>query len=235
VLRGIWLAYRRRVQGEPDNAHAKEWRLIMRAHRRSIVDRFAQIPSSLWKLKVDWSNPDTIRALHESLSVVPLQATRSQEKKNHATLAAALRKASNLLTSHTITDIPAATALTVMAKDFGMPATAARMPMVDASPREPTLSEFLRAMASLYEGEIAHVYGVHKSATSTWSTTKQIGANAAAAQAFENVTSLLRELTHKPHNELAASLVRCYHPGASDTDFARAANARNSTKMKNAE
>ncbi len=136
------------------------------------------------------------------------------------------------------------------------------MPMVDASTREPKLSDFLRAMAMLYEGNVdayvtaqtsrhkgdvnaykkamtmsfegdqIRVNGVHKAVSATWSATKQIGENAAAAVAFYNVTEMLKRLTRKPCNELCEELVRVYFPSASNTDFARAGRARNAKKGK---
>lgn len=200
------------------------------ARATAVLQRLARLPGAVWKLPADWQH--NAIALDRALSVRAPLRTASEERKIHAAIEQRLRQAA--ATVHRLGKMdPYLDVLLNLVTHYGAPRmTTWKMLPVDFSVKQrgPTLSQFLSAMAKMYAREGGVVPGLsedaHRPDAPSWTVTKQRGANAAAAEAFERVTTLLRAVTGAPHDELSKEMVCAYHPGAKLADFASAARKR---------
>ncbi len=188
--------------------------------RTEIAAAVAKLPHELWDLKIDWL--DSIGAFHTAARVTPLRRTASAEKEAHKKLAASLRKAANLLKAEGQVDANVAGMIEFARAHLGL----SNLPAVawEGEWRTLRLSELLRAMALMYEGEKIRIGGIHGHAEHGVPTPVRSGVDAAAALATTELREFMLARTGKPHEALVAQIVRIYHPAADDHDYLR--NAR---------
>lgn len=199
---------------------------VIAAHRSSprwraeIADAFAKLPCKLWDLNIDW--PNAINALHIAARVTPLRRTASSEKAAHNKIAANLRKVANLLNVEGQVDSNVAAMIDVARDHLGM----VNMPTIawEGEWRRLRLSELLRAMADLYEGEKIRC-GIHGHPEHGVPIPVRSGVDAAAALATSELHAFMLKHTGKAHDTIVEEIVRVYHPAAAERDRLR--NARN--------
>lgn len=244
VRRGIVMRYGRVAPSA--NRHP-----IFRNYPRRVAARMARLPTSLWDLPIRWRQ--FAGDLDFLAAVPPVERPLSKERETHGKIATSLRTAAQALGESGQPD-PTFFGSLLMARDlapnlFGPFGPNPRRRKAGAPLEWPDpadmgrarLSDFLRVMADLFEGERVRVMGLHRLDNRNDDGgvgfgglpefKQRVGADGAAAVAFERVSWFMRFHTKAPHNDLVREIVKVYHPNA-DPERDRSRSVRGKTGKK---
>lgn len=187
-----------------------------------IARRLARIDQEVWLLPIDWRRYAS--DLDHLAHVQTAERSKAEEGRNHAAIAAALKKASAYLRRDGQVDPLVYGAVEFLARhkpDRFAQFYAPRLLDED----EPRLSELLSALAWFIEGKDIQVHGLHRIDWPEFGQAlpRTAGRKGAAIEAAARVRSFFERHTGKPHDNLVDKVVDAYFPeftGATKSDSA---------------
>lgn len=191
----------------------------LRRWSREIAGRLSKLDPKVWELDIDWRENAVILDRCARQEIVGRSA--SDERKAHAKIAAAMRKAANLLKAENQLDPLLIGTLDVISTHYSDTFKPFAIPR-RLNDDEPRLSDFLRAAASFVEGEQARVYGLHRVVDES----ARSGKDGAAIRAAAALRRFFEAKTGQPHNELMKSIVSTYFPDVETKDWASTLDKR---------
>ena len=177
----------------------------LRAWPRQVAERLSKVPRAVWELDVDWRKDAS--TLDRCADQAVVDRTFSEEARTHKQIAAALRKARNLLRGDGQPDPLLAGTLDALARCYSDQFKPFRLTR-QLTEDEPRLSDFLSSAADFIEGEQARHGGLHRMASELAGKGRQ----GAAIQAAASVRWFFETRTGKPHNDLMKEVVSAYFP-----------------------
>lgn len=190
-----------------------------RVWSRQAAERLSRLPPAVWELDIDWrKDAATLDRCADQYEEV---RTLSDEAKAHGRIAAAMRKARNLLRAEGQPDPLLAEVFDALARRYSDKFQPYRLSRQHAA-NDATLSDFLSYTADLIEGENVRHNTVHRMRGNEAGTGRQ----GAAIQAAASVRWFFETRTGKPHNDLMKEIVSAYFPELAERDWASTLDKR---------
>lgn len=194
----------------------------LRRCARDMAARLSRIDPGVWKLEIDWRKDAA--TLDRCANITPVGRISSAEKDSHKKIAAAMRKAADLLNTEGQSDPTLIGTIGILAEHYSEKFKPFYLRRKLASD-EPRLSDFLKAAASFIEGERVKVYGVHR----IEGNDVRSGEYGAAIRAAASLRWFFESRTGRPHNDFMKSIILAYFPNIEERDWASTLDKRKST------